>query len=318
MSDSDQALSGYLPADVLPGPSGGLWLRWCEMGDARFDEPFFGQTLQRRLAVEGARQRLTAFDGLPDRATPPAAIVFHQGRCGSTLLSRMLGVLDGARVFSEPPAIGGLLRHRARLAMPLPRALANLTGAFTRQSAGHEVPRVFIKLPSWCVLFRREFQAAFPETPAFFVFREPSASLASLLTRPAPWLSDPAFLRDIFGAVPAPAENASPGQGAGYCLARILAAAQQGVESGLLPIEHPRLQAFAQHGLPRRLGLEPSIGETAAMAEICRWHAHDPRRAYRPGPSAAVAGSHGDSSNDEVSRLLRDSYDALRKIAWPG
>ena len=71
-------------------------LDWCDLRGNRFEEPFFDQSVQRwtngaaaRPVVRTGLQELVALDGEP--SLDPAGFIFHLSRCGSTLVSRLLG-----------------------------------------------------------------------------------------------------------------------------------------------------------------------------------------------------------------------------------
>ena len=76
---------------------------WSDLDGVRFSEPFFDQTIERwaggnpppRLVNTGL-DALEALDGAP--ALDPALLIFHLSRCGSTLMSRLLGTRPGTLV----------------------------------------------------------------------------------------------------------------------------------------------------------------------------------------------------------------------------
>jgi hypothetical protein len=77
--------------------------RLVRAGDRDFGMPI--PVLGRLLDAQGARPR-------------PVHWLFHVGHCGSTLVSRLLGELDGPFVLREPAVVMGLTRSGRRLEEP--------------------------------------------------------------------------------------------------------------------------------------------------------------------------------------------------------
>src|SRR5688572_13850722 len=81
------------------------YCRWLYLGEDRFMEPFFDETISkcRRLPENSKRFRvISTADVLPawaDKLNPVqmSAIIFHVSRCGSTTISQMLS-LDAANI----------------------------------------------------------------------------------------------------------------------------------------------------------------------------------------------------------------------------
>ena len=76
---------------------------WADLSAERFVEPFFDQTVARwasgphaRPLVRTGLEALVALDDEP--SLEPAGMIFHLSRCGSTLVSRLLGTLPGVVV----------------------------------------------------------------------------------------------------------------------------------------------------------------------------------------------------------------------------
>ena len=122
-----------------------------------------------------------------DDSVRPSGFIFHIGRCGSTLLAKALARSRMNIVFGEAaphnlfwklmPRLGGEaidLYRRLVLAMGRPRLPSYRSH--------------FIKFSSWNILQFATIRAAFPDTPALFLFRQPSAVLASSQREAQPWL----------------------------------------------------------------------------------------------------------------------------------
>ena len=87
---------------------------WADMSEERFVEPFFDQTVAQwasgprsKQLVRTGLEALVALDGEP--SLEPAGMILHLSRCGSTLVSKLLGTLPGVVVISEPSPLNALL-----------------------------------------------------------------------------------------------------------------------------------------------------------------------------------------------------------------
>ena len=164
---------------------------WTELGEERFDKPFFHQTLdaalERPAAPEPRHSGLQALVAEAQRAeaageslAPPSGFVFHMSRCGSTLVSSSLACAPSALVLGEPNPLGDYFE----VAQALPpaqrgqllRALLILLG---RRRAGEQV--FVIKAMSQLAVFLPFLLQALPETRWVFVYREPVEVLVSLM-----------------------------------------------------------------------------------------------------------------------------------------
>jgi hypothetical protein len=164
-------------------------LEWCHLGDLRFTDPFFEQTI-RRAAHQPFNllfSRRTPLDDI--LAAPPGTglrlggLIFHMSRCGSTVVSQMLAALARNVVLSEPAPLDQILRVPVRLGVQsrgeLVPYLRGIVAAFSR-SRQPEERDLFIKLDAWHILLLPLFRRAFPDVPWVFVYRDPLEVMASL------------------------------------------------------------------------------------------------------------------------------------------
>ena len=167
---------------------------WADLTEERFVEPFFDQTVvqwasgpaPRRWSGPVSRGSL-ALDAEP--SLEPAGMIFHLSRCGSTLVSRLLGTLPGVVVIAEPSPLNTLLGLDPGLVdeSALIQVVRLLVRALGRRRHGDE-QRLVLKCTSWNIRPRAILAAAFPDTPWTWVQREPSRVLSSLLAEPPGWL----------------------------------------------------------------------------------------------------------------------------------
>ncbi len=107
--------AGWTPINLAWRPEGAS-VDWCRLGDTRFTEPFFEQTIATALRHPARllfrRQTpVAALEAWQDdpSALPPRGFIFHLSRCGSTLAAQLLAALPQNLVISEAPPIDQLL-----------------------------------------------------------------------------------------------------------------------------------------------------------------------------------------------------------------
>lgn len=173
--------------------------------DLDFDRPFWHMTMEGVKAENraGTLDKVSlSFDELRaivGAATPrPAGLIFHVGRCGSTLVSRMIGHDPRRMVIRESSVLSGL--HRAARGtdrvptFTLEQAYKDTLVTFDRlaESRGQQL---LVKHSSWESFSMGRTAEILPGTPLVFVYRNPLETVQSLLdTHPgwAPRLREPA------------------------------------------------------------------------------------------------------------------------------
>ncbi|HVA63874.1 MAG TPA: hypothetical protein VNF74_09135 [Terriglobales bacterium] len=185
-------LSRHILFDIEVSESGEQVVRWLRASGAEFWEPFFQMTVNR--VVEKAQRRMflkTGSDALfrqssRRRCLYPSGFIFHIGRCGSTLLSNMIGATSRHFVLSEPhlPSTAMLLdpkRCSPARWRELMRAGVLALGGVAPRSA----ERFFIKFFHGQTLALPLIREAVPRVPEAFVYRDPVEVTMSLLTTPS-------------------------------------------------------------------------------------------------------------------------------------
>jgi hypothetical protein len=179
-------------------------LRWMDLEAYHFYEGFFHRGLENLAAQQQARtgnplERFeTDLDVLHDPeiivdSIYPTGFIFHAGRCGSTLLTRILARDRRHLVIGEAAAhnqVWMALSNKANHAPALAErqeAYRHLVLAMGRQRiAEHEA--YFIKFTSFNILFFDFIRSVFPDVPAIFLYRKPLEVVASYAKDPPGWL----------------------------------------------------------------------------------------------------------------------------------
>jgi hypothetical protein len=288
-------------------------LYWADLSAERFVEPFFDQTVDRwasgphaRPLVKTGLDALVALDGAP--SLEPAGMIFHLSRCGSTLVSRLLGTLPGVVVVAEPAPLNTLLAlHPDRVdEAALARAVRLMVRALGRRRHGDE-RRLVLKCTSWNVRRRAVLAAAFPETPWIWVQRDPALVLASVLAKPPGWLglqAAPQRAARRFGLDPAAVPTMSRAEFAARTLGAMLEAAAD--PAGRLCIDHADLPNAVWQRVAPHFGLEADPAAIQRMIEESRLYSKDPMPRVFPGDAR------------ERRPITQEMRDAAQRFAEPG
>jgi hypothetical protein len=291
---------------------------WADLSAERFVEPFFDQTVARwstgpqaRPLVRTGLDALLALDSEP--SLDPAGMIFHLSRCGSTLVSRLLGTLPGVVVIAEPSPLNALLGlDPDRVDGPtLVRLVRLLVRALGRCRQGDE-RHLVLKCTSWNIRRREILAAAFPETPWVWVQRDPAHVVASLLANPPGWLglgaTPPATAR-LFGLDPV----AVPARGRVEFTARALGAMLWSAATDpnrRLSIDYADLPAAIWRQVAPHFGIEADAASVERMTEESRFYSKD----AAPREFSVGAGERRpmtDAIREAAERFAEPGYRAL-------
>lgn len=182
----------WLPYD-LKFEDGNWKCLWVYAGEHHFNEPFFDETIQLLKIKKGSSRFVscTTLSFLLDTTVPLPSIpltcfIFHVSRCGSTLLSQSLSVNHKHIVVPEAPIFDQILRMReldTSISETEIEALLKKTIYWYGQKRTNEYQQYFIKLDAWHIHFYKQLREWFPETPFYFLSREPNAVVISHIKR---------------------------------------------------------------------------------------------------------------------------------------
>jgi hypothetical protein len=161
-----------VPDPASAGRTGAVWIDTVRL-------PEGGRS--RWTGTVGALELLVACE----RPPLPAGLIFHTGRCGSTLLANMLAAYPGLRVLSEPDVLSQLLVHQGFADQAGAEAVRLLFSAFSRGSGAGR--GAVVKASNWHALAARRILAGLPGVPAVFIWRPAAEVVASCLHQPPPW-----------------------------------------------------------------------------------------------------------------------------------
>jgi hypothetical protein len=293
---------------------------WSDFGAAPLNEPFFEDSVARvfrrpfnRLFLHSTPIEALACAAEAARRVPPDGFIFHMSRCGSTLVSQMLGALPGAIAISEAGPIEAVVA--ARRARPdlreedQARWLAGMIGALGQARRGDE-RRCFVKLDAWHTLDLPLFRRVFPTTPWIFLYRDPVEVLVSHLRRPGMHMIPALVPAERFGLEPSESWR-DPARYAARVLAAICApvAGALALGGGLL-VNYAQLPAAVATTILPHFGVAPDAADRAAMAQAAA------RDAKNPGLAFAADGPAKQRAASAATRALAEAWlgDGYRRL----
>ena len=140
--------------------------------------------------VQAVKRYHDTNDSHPVRILDLAGVVFHESRCGSTLVANLLQWHNPQEniVYSESAPFLAALRFAANSEhehdTPLGHQVLSDVALLMSRSANTHKRRVFFKVQSMGTLYLSTFRAVFATTPWIFVYRDPVEVLMSHLSIP--------------------------------------------------------------------------------------------------------------------------------------
>ena len=183
-------LQGMVPLDVDVESA---QVRLVQAGTAQFTESLFDESLARLPLlgpVHGTQLSFADLHGAVAGQVPtPKGVILHTGRCGSTLLMRMLMYDRAIMVVAEPSSLSTV--HQDALVHPERRdadveTFVDLLAVFDAFARGRGRESVF-KLTSFEAADVAWLAGLLPEAPMVFVHRAPDEVVASQLDGEPAW-----------------------------------------------------------------------------------------------------------------------------------
>ncbi len=267
---------------------------WMDLEGYHCYDGFFHQSLAMfealRRSPETFASGLDALDEAPVGGMAPAGFIFHTGRCGSTLLARVLARVRSHLVLSEAPPHNQFWDTLPWPAAPTPdatRRYRNLVLALGRRRLPAYNAHL-IKFTSWNLLALPFIRATFPDVPALFIHREPVEVLVSMLANPPGWLAEPAARARVTGWDDATVKAADDLSSARQGLCNLFRAATEASAHGLRCLAHPQLTAPNLPAILDYFDLRPSDEALAQMQAQFTLDAKQSRggRPYQPDSTA--------------------------------
>jgi hypothetical protein len=303
---------------------GQVMVDWCRLGDERFDEPFFQQTVMRSLRrpynLAFRRQTPIAALGDLEASDPglrPSGFIYHMSRCGSTLVGQMLGALEGSLVLSEPNTVDSVLRSSLNAPSEDQRVewLRQVMSAHGRRWHGDE-RRLFVKLDAWHARYVPLFERAFPGVPSIFLYRDPIEVLVShegVMSFMMSAVNAPSFLGiDIVSAMQIP-----PAEYRARVLAQFLRWALDNGFAGERLVNYNELPDAVWTRIAPLFGVELTEAQAKQMRSAAGRDAKSPDRQFEPDADAKRRKA-GAAVREAAARWITPLHEELEKRRLTG
>lgn len=223
---------------------------------------------------------------------PPAGIIFHMSRCGSTLASRMLAQITGVVSLSEPRILGDILRiRRFDPDFDPARQVAWLRSVAARSAAGGA--KVVIKTEAGGLFGLDLLRRAFPDTPWIFLHRDPlDVMLSQALQRSSEMM--PIMIEAALPASSLEASDIDLDEHCARTLGALCAAAADAIaraDGAAIPYEG-LADAVATRIAPL-FGLQPDADDLERMRAVATRHARRGEETFVDEQSDRRAGADG-------------------------
>lgn len=280
-------MTGWCPARLF-FRDGKLRVDWRYVGGLRFNRgPFFHNAIETAMELPFCAMfwRETAADVLIDWAkrspgAPPRGFIHHMSRCGSTLISGMLGACDANISLAEPSPMDVILRGPFSEEDRLELARAWLSAC---AQPHHGERTAFVKFDSRHVREVPFLRQAFPGVPWIFLYREPLEVVVSHVRHPAPWGVKGMLDATFIGLYAQEAHALSAEDYLGKALGTILEWAVQyaGDPEGML-VEYSELPAAFTGRILPHFGVDYSSEEISSMQAASARNAKEPDVLFQP------------------------------------
>jgi hypothetical protein len=324
-SNGVDQLSSYLPVDAVIH-DGRPAIKWIDIGDADFKEPFFHETIAR---LESSPTVITELDSLLQLekitdTVEPDGFIFHSSRCGSTLLANACKVLEDSIVISEAPVLDKLATRfftdapdhspKELLYMLFLRAAVNLLG---RPRKGSE-RRYFVKFACTTTLQLERIRRVWPAVPIVFLYRDPLEIIVSNLKATPEWMQpgpNPATAAAIVGVDQVELYKISAEEFCARAVGRFFGAAVSINSPQIRVLNYSRARTEWLVDALNHFGVVPNTSEADAIEQVSRLYSKDlaGRQAFI-SDSAAKRASATEEIIEMADRWARASYERLNMI----
>jgi len=178
---------GWYPIDLIWSGTTPL-VKFAKSEDIDLSNAFFHQEF------EGAEHRLTVpLDDLDidygAYQLRPVYFIYHSGRCGSTLATRMLNELPGLRVYSEPLALNLILEPPNDIAPAELRERFHKVAVLMDLATPARFESLVVKWATWTLLSDQLVRSVMKPRATAFLWRDPVETLVSELANRPLWLN---------------------------------------------------------------------------------------------------------------------------------
>jgi hypothetical protein len=194
MNQFEHPLKSWIPYKLDLKNDDSLLCRWLNTFNKPYLDPFFDETISKCKALD---QHILKFTSVADltvledwarnvECVQPTAFIFHVSRCGSTLVSQLLGMNEQNISLAEVPFFDDILRlplKKDNIKEPdTGKLLSAAIKLYGQKRIGTET-NLFIKTDSWHVFYYQKLRQLYPKVPFVFLYRAPNEVFNSHLNK---------------------------------------------------------------------------------------------------------------------------------------
>jgi hypothetical protein len=312
---------GWLPIGISAQPP---VIRWMRVGSLPLTSPFF------QFSVNGMRSRkVPPFEfesDLPDLAlaarlpsVPPAGIIFHMSRCGSTLVANALKTAENVVGLSEADPVDRmmhLLNSKSRYYATMSAAnLPALISVFSRFQGGPE-KKVVIKCTHEGINTLRAVRLIWPQVPCVILIRNPIEVVVSNCEKPPLWMNGLIFARreSCFGRPPHDVSSAGTVEFCTWVLGRLCSEALSSLDDRCRVIDYADLSPRVVAAIASYFSLRLTSDGQRNFLESFKYDAKNTGRLFESDVDAKRRGA-SESMLRNIDRWMSTSYEELRTLA---
>ncbi len=199
-------MPGLIPVSIQKGK-----VVWKDVGRYHFYEGFFHKSLNTLSLLTNVPEYTTDLSillnsSLSKEGIQPTGFIFHAGRCGSTLLAKVLASSRNNHLISEAEPLNKIFFHftndgSKKFELDDEKVLMykNLLLALSRKRVETH-SRCFVKFSSYNIHFFNFINKAFPLVPKIFISRDTDEIVASFQKKPAAWMHEENYsvVKEVF------------------------------------------------------------------------------------------------------------------------
>ncbi len=332
----ERALSGMTEVDRIENRVSPGWLpitlnsklfriRWIKTGTGPLNEPLFRETVRKLQAGKpGASECETELfllqESFPRPSwVPPAGIIFHMTRCGSTLVANALRMAERSVVVSESNAmaqmmewVGSVSRYWSHLGAEYIGALAT---AFAYYRGG-DPGQVVIKCTTSGTWSLAAVRALWPSIPCLILIRNPLEVLVSNSLKPPVWYVQWYNSRQV-PWLGIPPTEVMAGNIVDYCawvIGRSCSEALGAIGEGCQILDYSEITPHVIKRVGEHFNLRFSVEGERAIADVLQRDAKNPNRTFA-GDSAAKRQLATDHMRASAAKWIEKPYEQLRNLS---
>lgn len=183
MKTHEHSLKGWIPYKLIIENNTPL-VQWLYISGISFDRPFFDETIiqcKQHPYNSSPFKCISSIENMIEWSETfsemvSVTFIFHISRCGSTLLSQLIGLDSKYVVLAEVPFFDEILRLPYKLkniSKQLQNKALQAAIKLVGQNSSKKPQHLFIKTDSWHISFHKTLRQLYPTAAFILLYRSP-------------------------------------------------------------------------------------------------------------------------------------------------